>query len=98
MNQRIAQGTFSLSPASIICIKWPEDKLGLMWALPWYFPQLLKNVFIQSSVSAPCQNMQLPKKMLRSCVAELELENPQGKNTGHRVRQKLYTKGNNKLV
>lgn len=65
MNQHIAQGMHIPSLASIICIKWPEDKLDFMWALPWYFLRFFKNVFIQTSVFPAFQIMQLQKKLLR---------------------------------
>lgn len=95
MNRHIAQGTRIPSPASIIHIKWPEDKLDLMWALPWYFLQFFKNVFIQTSVSPAFQIMQLQKKLLRSCVTEQKRNQRthSGRITSHGIGQKGYTIG-----
>lgn len=90
MNKHIAQGMHIPSPASINRIKWPEDKLDFMWALPWYFLQFFKNVFIQTSVSPAFQIMELQKKLLRSSVTEQNWNRRthSGRITGHSIRQK----------
>lgn len=92
MNQCIAQGMHIPSPTSIIHTKWPEDKLDFMWALPWYFLQLFKNVFIQTSVSPAFHVMQLQKKLLRSYVREQNWSwrTQGGRITGHSMKKKCY--------
>lgn len=64
------------------------------------FPAVFKNcVYLELCIHSLSDHAAPQEAVEQMCgTAELEQKKPQWKNTGHMIRQKLYTKGKHRLI